>query len=96
VTCRLLALVLVVALTLLIASAWAQQPTKIPAVDVLVTHAAASDSTSATRKYQPHPWMAGFGCGFNRSMQQFGGIVRRVFRSLEFFLGADSISLPLR
>ena len=60
-TCRLLALVLVVALTLLIASAWAQQPTKIPAVDVLVTHAAASDSTSATRKYQPHPWMAGFG-----------------------------------
>ncbi len=39
---------------------------------------------------------ASFDCGFNRSMQQFGGIVRRVFRSLVFFLGAHSISLPLR
>src|SRR2546430_559015 len=35
-------------------------------------------------------------CGFNRSMQQFGGIVRQVFRSLVSFLGAHSISLPLR
>ncbi len=39
---------------------------------------------------------AAVGCGFNRSMQQFGGIVRRVFRSLVFFLGAHSISLRLR
>ena len=41
------------------------------------------------------PRVSALGCGFNRSMQQFDGIVLRVFHSLVFFLGADSISLLL-
>ena len=42
-TCCLLPLVLVAAVTLLMAPAWAQQPAKMPVVSGLVTHAAAND-----------------------------------------------------
>jgi hypothetical protein len=69
----------------------ASEPARSLRVDV--SKAGLNDSFEALKS---HRRKTALGCGINRSMQHFGGIVRRVFRSLVFFLGAHSISLPLR
>jgi hypothetical protein len=49
---------------------------------------------SCTDSLFSKPPQSGMACGFNRSMQQVGQIVQRVFHSLAFFLDADLISSP--
>jgi hypothetical protein len=63
--------------------AWSQQYLHFPPAP----NSALIDEFSGTAAYK---------CGFNRSMQQFGGIVPLVFRSLMSFSGARSIFWPRR